>query len=165
MGQPTKTAQIQLRVTPAVKRALVRHAREAGMDLSSWMIGRLLPSRQLTFEKLVRSVASAAEPSYALAELGALLSSLAGAELRDVVGVLPAVQLSDVLANQIAAMVETVATRHRVRPPPWVDEILPLRSPWFPTALLSVRLHLLCHAPPAFRRRNIFADSTLENRV
>lgn len=165
MVQSTKTAQVQIRVTPGQKRELERCARAAGLDLSAWMLGRLIPPRREAFGKLVRALASQRDSSYVLAELGDLLSSLDRVELGSVVDTLPAVRLDELAANQLAAMVETVATKKGVRPPAWTLDIEPLGAPWFPTALVSLRLHLLCNAPPAFRRRNLFVDSTFEDRV
>jgi len=165
MARTTKTAQLQIRVTPAEKRELARRAREAGLDVSRWVLGRLIPPRRAVFEELVRALAVDPDPSYVLAEVGRLLSGLGRAELSVVAEVLPPVVLDDVTANQLAAMVETAAARLRVRPPAWAIRIEPLRAPWFPTPLLSLRLHLLCNAPPAFRRRNLFVDSTFESRV
>lgn len=156
---------MQIRVTPGQKRELERCARAAGLDLSSWVLGRLIPPRREAFGKLVRALASQRGSSYVLAELGDLLTSLDPAELGSVVDTLPTVRLDELTSNQLAAMVETIATRRGVRPPAWTNDIEPLRAPWFPTTLMSLRLHLLCNAPPAFRRRNLFVDSTLEDRV
>ncbi len=165
MRRPTKTEQIQIRVTRAEKRDLVLRARAAGLDLSSWMLGRLSPPHAVTFRELVRSLAAAPDPSYVFAEIGELLSELRRDQLSAAVEVLPPVQLGAVAANQLAAMVELRATRLGVRPPIWTEQIQPLPQPWFPTALVSVRLDLLCNSPPAFRRRNLFVTSTLEHRV
>lgn len=161
----TKTAQVQIRVTPAQKRELERCARAAGLDLSSWMLGRLVPPRRAAFGSLVRALASQRDSSYVLAELGELLSTSERAELGAVVETLPMVRLDELAANQLAAMVETITTKQGVKAPAWVNDIEPLREPWFPTNLLSLRMHLLCNAPPAFKRRNIFVDSTFEDRV
>jgi hypothetical protein len=35
----------------------------------------------------------------------------------------------------------------------------------FCSSLQSLRMHLLTHSPPPFRRRNIFIDSSLGQRV
>lgn len=129
------------------------------------MLGRLIPARREAFGKLVRGLASQRDSSYVLAELGTFLSSLDRDELSAVLETLPSVRLGDLKANQLAAMVETLTTKHGIRPPLWTHDIEPLREPWFPTTLLSLRLHLLCNAPPAFKRRNIFVDSTFEDRV
>jgi hypothetical protein len=165
MRRPTKTEQIQIRVTRAEKRDLVQRARAAGLDLSSWMLGRLSPPHAVTFRELVRSLAAAPDPSYVFAEIGELLSGLRRDQWSAAVEVLPPVQLGALPANLLAAMVELRATRLGVRPPIWTQQIQPLPQPWFPTALVSVRLELLCNSPPAFRRRNLFVTSTLEHRA
>ncbi len=160
-----KTSQIQLRVTPAQKAELVRRARAAGLDLSAWMLGSLLPERRLQFAKLVRSLDTSARPAFVLAELHDLLSAVGKAELATVTELSTVPRLDPVRANQLAAMVELRAAELRVRPPSWVEQVPPLATPWFATNLVGLRLHLLCNAPPTFRRRNLFVDSTLGDRV
>ena len=165
MRNATKTSQIQIRVTPSQKADLARRARAEGTDLSTWMLGRLLPERREHFMALVRALARQRTASFVFAEIHDLLQSLGRADFATVLETLPTSKLDDVSANQLAAMVETRAARLRVRPPAWVSETEPLSQPWFPTSLISIRLHLLCNAPPAFRRRNLFVDSTLGDRV
>jgi hypothetical protein len=160
-----KTAQIQLRVTPAEKADLVRRARMAGIDLSAWMLGRLLPSGRVRLAELTRALVATPRPAYVLAEVHDLLSALGPAEFPTVTEALPVDGLDDVRANQLAAMVETAAARLGVRPPAWVEAVLPLATPWFATDLVSLRLHLLCNSPPVFRRRGLFVDSTIGARV
>lgn len=159
-----KTAQIQLRVTPAEKADLVRRARAAGLDLSAWMLHRLVPERRIRFQALVRSLKASSRPSYVLAEIHDLLADLARGELSRVTEGPLVANLDPIRANQLAAMVETTAARLGVHPPGWVEQIAPLRTPWFASALLSLRLHLLCNSPPAFRRRNLFVDSSIGDR-
>jgi hypothetical protein len=165
VARPIKSAQLQIRVTPGEKRELAQRARAAGLDLSSFVLGRLIPPRREAFGKLIRALGSQRDSSYVLAELGDLLADLDRVELGSVLDTLPTVRLDDLVANQLAAMVETLATKRGIRPPAWTLDIEPLRTPWFPTTLTSVRLHLLCNAPPAYRRRNLFVDSTFENRI
>ena len=160
-----KTAQIQLRVTPAEKADLMRRARAAGLDLSAWMLHRLLPNRRGAFFALVRSLGATSRPSYVLAEIHDLLADLRKAEFSSVTEALSVAGLDDIRANQLAAMVETTAARLRVDPPEWVEQVGPLATPWFASELVSLRLHLLCNSPPAFRRRNLFVDSTIGDRV
>ena len=76
----------------------------------------------------------------------------------------PGARLDGVVTNQLAAMVETAATRLGVHPPTWVDAIAPLRTR-FATSLVSLRLDILSNSPPAFRLRNLFVDSTFANRI
>ncbi|MGE0550177.1 MAG: hypothetical protein AB7O24_08755 [Kofleriaceae bacterium] len=143
----------------------MRRSRAAGVDLSAWMLGRLVPSRRFEFHELVGTLARGEDRSYVLAALGDLLSSLDREHLAEVIDDPPRVALDDLAANQLAAMIETRAVRLGVRPPVWTQEIEPLAMPWFPTTLASVRAHLLRNSPAAFRRRNLFVDATLEDRA
>ena len=68
-------------------------------------------------------------------------------------------------AHARVVKIDTAAARVAKRPPRWVDEIPPLRIPWFASELASLRLHLLTSSPPAFRKRNLFVDSTLGGRA
>ena len=43
MARNTKTAQLQIRVTPAQKAAIGRAARASGLDMSSYVLRQLLP--------------------------------------------------------------------------------------------------------------------------
>jgi hypothetical protein len=62
-------------------------------------------------------------------------------------------------------MVETAAHRSGVTPPAWTLGVQPLGYPAFGSPLLGLRLHLLLAAPPAFKRRNLFVDSAVGDRV
>jgi hypothetical protein len=161
----SKTAQIQLRVSPAQKADLVRRARAAGLDLSAWMLRRLIPDGRLRFLALARSLALTSTAGPVLAEISDLLASLRGADFSTSVELLPPVRLDDLRANQLAAMVETRAAQLSTRPPDWVKQVKPLARPWFASELVALRLHLLCNSPPAYRRRNLFVDSTIGDRV
>jgi hypothetical protein len=46
-----------------------------------------------------------------------------------------------------------------------VREVPPLEEPHFATTLEGLRLHLLQVSPVPFKRRNIFIDSSLGDRV
>jgi len=165
MARTAKTSQLQVRVSPRQKAELGRRARAAGRDLSSYVLERVLPAAGARFVELVRSLSHRPFDSFLFAELHDLLQSLGTAEFEMAVEYAPAGGLDERSANQLAAMIETRAARLGVRPPDWVNSIRALRHPWFPTELLSLRVHLLCNSPAAFRRRNLFVDSTLGDRV
>jgi hypothetical protein len=160
-----KTAQIQLRVTPAQKSELTRCARAAGLDLSAWILGALLPDKRERFKALVRTLAESSEPAFVLAEIHDLLAAAGRAEVGKITDLIDAPRFDPVRANQVAAMIETRAAQLGVRPPEWVEHVAPLTTPWFASDLIGLRLHLLCHSPPAFRRRNLFVDSKVGDRV
>jgi hypothetical protein len=164
MAQSPKTAQLQVRVTAGQKIAIQRAAARAGMDMSSYVLSRVLsvPARQ--FQDTVRDcVGSAAR--FALARLNTLLSGLSAAELGDAVAVPPAASLTPFLANNIAAMVELACARRAVALPAWSRDIEPLVEPVFGSTLQGVRLHLLKSSPAPFRRRNLFIDATLGDQI
>jgi len=165
MSRPRKTAQLQIRVSQDEKAAIQRAARQAGMDMSTYVLSQVLPAPAAQFRRCLEACAGAASPSFPLAELNALLSSLSAADLLKAVAAPPPAGLSPFLANYIAAMVEYACALRAVPVPAWAWTIRPLAEPVFGTALQSLRLHLLTHSPPPFRRRNIFIDSTLGQRV
>jgi hypothetical protein len=160
-----KTEHVQIRVTRAEKAELVRRARAAGQDLSSFLLKRALPDTAGRFAALVQALVGRARDPFVLAELSDFLGSLDRSSFDSALELLPRARLDDVTRNLMCAMVETRAAKLAVRPPAWAQSEPALRRPWFPTELSSVRLHLLCNSPPAFRRRNLFVDSTVGDRV
>ena len=161
----TKSQQLQIRVTPQQKAALRRQARRAGTDVSTYVLARTLPVAANRFAALLRALGDEETGRFALAELNDLLTSLGPTEILDAVADADVRALSPYLANYVAAMVELAAQRNEVVPPAWVQDVEPLAQPHFATSLPSLRLHLLRSAPVPFRRRNIFIDSTLGDRV
>ena len=161
----TKTRQLQIRVTPEQKAALGRLARRAGQDVSSFVLSRVLPSAALRFGELLRALAEGDRERSTLAELNDLLAELAPGELPEVTGSAELHGLSPLLRSYVAAMVEQAAYQKHVAPPAWVREIPPLEEPHFVTRLEGLRLHLLQSSPVPFKRRNIFIDSSVGDRV
>jgi len=160
-----KTAQLQIRVTPAEKARLRHLAAAAGQDLSRYVLDRVLPPARDRYVGILRRLAREDDHGYALAELHDFLAALAPGQLADAVSPGMAERLSPLLRNYVAAMVEHAAARLGVRAPSWVDDVAPLEDPHFAAPLRSLRLHLLGAAPVAFRRRNIFVDATIGDRV
>ena len=68
-------------------------------------------------------------------------------------------------AAYLAATIEHVAAIRGVDPPPWTAAVEALEAPWFASSLKSLRLYLLTHSPPPYRRRNLFIDSSVGQRV
>ncbi len=179
----TKTQHLQIRVSAREKAALKRLAERAGLDLSGYVLGRALPSQRLRFEEIVRALGdgidrqgtadrgdtadrpTTAHRRFALAELNDFLTALAAAEFADAVADADVRALDPLTANYAAALVEQGAYRNRVAPPPWVKTIPLLDEPYFVGGLVSLRPHLLREAPVPFKRRNIFVDSALGDRV
>ena len=172
-----KTHHVQIRVTAREKAALKRFASRSGLDVSSYILGRALPSQRLRFEEILQALGDAADPRgtadrpdathrrFALAELNDFLTALAPGEFADAVADADVRSLDPLIANYTAALVEQAADRNRVAPPSWVRTIPLLDEPYFAGGLRSLRPHLLRETPVPFKRRNIFVDSGLGDRV
>jgi hypothetical protein len=160
-----KTRQLQIRVTPEQKAALARLARSAGQDVSSYVLSRALPAAALRFGEILGALGDADRARFALAELNDLLTGLAPRELAEATGDADLRGLAPYLQNYVAAMVELAAHQKGVAAPGWVREVPPLEEPHFATALQGLRLHLLQVSPVPFKRRNLFVDSSLGDRV
>lgn len=133
--------------------------------MSTYVLSRALPEARLRFLRLLEALRDDDQPSFVLAELNDFLSGLASSELRGAVEQADVTGLSPYLQNYVAAMVELAAHRRHVPPPAWVRDVEPLETPHFATSLKSLRLHLLRTAPVPFKRRNVFIDSSLGDRV
>lgn len=136
------------------------------MDVSKWVLQQLFPTAGERFQHLCRSLDSAPEKrKYVFAELNDFLSQLSARELIATVRHAPSIELPTFEANYLTAMVEQASAGRRVSPPNWTRRIKPLEQPWFATNLKSLGLHLLTTSPPPFRRRNLFVDSSIGDRV
>jgi hypothetical protein len=164
MSAAAKSAQLQIRVSPAEKIAIQRAARRAGLDMSAYVLARVLPTLARRFQELTEACVDTEGARFALAELNAWLASLGAGELREAVAS-PPPALTPYLANYVAAMVEVACAQHGIAPPAWTRTVAPLTEPVFGSALMSLRLYLLTHSPAPFRRRNIFIDSSVGSRV
>ena len=164
MRTPGRTAQLQIRVTAAEKAALARAARRAGLGMSAYVLGKALPDQVAQWEARLKELARSGGERIALAGLSAWLAGLGASELAAAVATPPR-RLSDFHANYVAAMVEQLCAAAGVAAPPWTREIAPLAHPAFGTELASLRLHLLAHSPPPYRRRNLFIDTAAGGQV
>ncbi len=161
-----KTEQLQLRVSRQQKLAIKRQARLAGQDVSKWVLSRLLPPQA---DELRGLISQLRQPdgggSMVLASIHDYLTVLPARVLESAVETLDLQGLAPLEANYVAAMIEQACANKRVPPPMWLRSIPSLTVPWFASELKSLRLHLLTSSPPPFRRRNLFIDSTLGDRV
>ena len=126
---------------------------------------RALPDARMRFARLLEALHDDDQPGFALAELNDLLSNLTSGELCNAVEHADLAGLTPYLRNYVAAMVELAAYRRDVPPPAWVRDVEPLESPHFASPLAGLRLQLLRTAPVPFKRRNIFIDSSIGDRV
>jgi hypothetical protein len=160
-----KDCQLQVRVSAAQKNAIKRAAVRAGRDISSWILSRCLNEQRERFEELIKKLAGTSEPSYVLAEFNDFLAALPNRDFGEVLsGRLPA-RLDLELSNRVAAMVEYAAHKKNTTVREWPSSAPPLSQPVFDTELQSLRIHLLLYAPPPFKRRNIFLDASIGDRV
>ena len=165
MQKTAKHSQLQIRVSEQQKSAIRAAAERARMDMSAYVLSRVLCRAAQEFQESVTALAGPDAPSFAFAEINSLLTKLTASELRDATASEPAVELAPFTANYLAAMVEVACARRGLPLPAWVRAIEPLDSPAFGSALQGLRLHLLTHSPAPFRRRNIFIDASLGERV
>jgi uncharacterized protein (DUF1778 family) len=163
-GVAGKTDQLQIRVTPADKAALKRLARRAGMDVSAFVLSRVLPPAATELARLVR-VLRYGHDRFALAAINDVLSGLGAAEFKVAVEGLELARLSPWQQNYLSAMVEHAAHRLGQSPPAWVHDVAPLDQPWFAVPFARLRPYLLRVAPVPFKRRNLFVDATVGDRV
>jgi hypothetical protein len=164
MARKAKDAQLQIRVSSSQKASIQRAAKRAGVDMSSYVLRRLVSVPAARFEECITAAASP-EWTYGLAELNSLLTDLSAAELREAVASAPTAYLTPFVSNYVAAMVELACARRSIPVPSWVRAVVPLKDPWFATESAALRLYLLTISPAPFRRRNLFIDSSLGSRI
>jgi uncharacterized protein (DUF1778 family) len=165
---PTKSDQLQIRVSTEQKRRLKQLARAAGMDVSTWVLSRVLPSETERFQQFVAAVAASTEDATRrlhLAELADFLRALPAGAFRRAVAEPPRAQLDPALRNHLAGTIELAANRRGQPAPAWTREVPASPEPAFGSSLTSLRLYLLTRAPVALRRRNLFMDASIDDRV
>lgn len=165
MKGKSKSLQLQIRISPKEKETIVRYAKIAKMGLSEWVLSKALPPRQQAFQELLAQLNTASNPKYILAQIHDMLTAAGRDEFELMVARPPGVALADYLANYVAAMIEYTAVQKGRKAPSWIRQVPPLKVPAFGSDLKSLRLYLLTHSPPPFRRRNIFIDATVGQRV
>lgn len=160
-----KSEFLQIRVTSAQKAELRRMAAAAHQDLSTFVLHRILAAPGARFRELVAALGDEDERPFAFSELNDVLATLSPESFRDSVPSPDLRSLDRQTANYVAAMVEQAAALAGQAPPEWTREVEPLEEPWFATSLASLRPWLLANSPTAFRRRNLFVDAAVGDRV
>jgi hypothetical protein len=160
-----KSQQLQIRVTAEEKAAIRNLARRAGQPISAVVLARVLPAPRQRFGELLLALAQDDDRRFVLAELNDLLAGLSRVELPPAVADAELHALPAFLQNYVAAMVEQACGQRGVTPPAWASRVEPLDEPHFAVPFSSLRLHLLRAAPVPFKRRNIFVDSAVGDRV
>jgi uncharacterized protein (DUF1778 family) len=161
----TRSEQLQIRLTPAEKATLRRLARRAGLDLSTYVLTRVLPPARARVSRVLRALRDEADRRFPLAELHDILAGLPPAGFLEAVADVELDGLSPFLQNYVAAMVEQAAHAKGERPPAWVRDVRPLDEPYFAVPFRRLRPYLLRAAPVAFKRRQLFVDATVGDRV
>ncbi len=160
-----KSHQLQILVSADQKAALRRQARRAGMDMSTYVLARALPSSAARIATLIGALADEDPPRFALAELNDVLNGLPASSYPEAVEGVDVGHLSPYLQNYVTAMVEHAALQKGVSPPEWARDIEPLEAPVFAVPFPRLRTYLLRSSPVAFKRRNLFVDATVGDRV
>lgn len=162
----TKSSHLQLRVSPEMKRNIARAARREGLDMSGWVISQLFKAQGGSWLERVATLMRTSQKRAAYAEIHDFLTGISPRDWMNVLSTRPPLEtLSAFDQNYLAAMVELAAAQKGVPVPAWVCDISPLSEPAYGVSLGSLRLHLLLNSPPPFRRRNIFIDSSVGDRV
>ena len=160
-----KKSQLQIRVSEAEKELIRAAASRAGKDMSTWILNTVLSVPERQFRELLKLLGKRPNPAV-FAELIDLLCSLSVQEFTAIHNPEPELELLDrYLQNYVSALVEQRANQLGLSAPKWATSIPVLDKPVFGTDLKSLRPYLLTHSPVAFKRRNIFIDSALGDRV
>ncbi len=163
-----KTEQLQIRISPEQKEFIRKRASESGLEMSAWILSQLFSKLPEKFAKLVHelSLSQSEEQRFlCYAAISDFLHELSETDLASATEQINKEALAHFDAAYLAAMVETACHQKNVQSPQWVRETESLPKPYFGTTLQSLRLHLLINSPPAFRKRNIFIDSSIGDRV
>jgi hypothetical protein len=127
-------------------------------------VGALRPEDD-RFTSIVRALREEANQRFALADLNDFLHACTPTSFADAVEHVDLGALTPYLQNYVAAMTEQAAHQKGVAPPEWTRDIAPLDALHFATPLASLRTYLLRATPVPFKRRNIFVDAGVGDRV
>jgi uncharacterized protein (DUF1778 family) len=161
----TKSSQLQIRISPEEKTRLKALAKRSGLDVSHYVLEKVFPVQGIRFQEILNALRDDDSHRFGLAALNDLLSDLSAADFSAAVESADLARLSPFVSNYICALVEQAAQRHDLPPPLWTHAVDPLSTPYFAAPLASLRPHLLRASPVPFRRRQLFVDSSLGDRV
>ncbi len=137
---------------------------KSNQDMSSWILERCIPAVQEYFLELTAQLGGSSKlSSHLFANLHDFLRELDAAQLQQLELHQP--YKNTMSYNYLAAMIEYRAEQLGVEPPRWTSWIQPYSEPYFGTDLKSLKEYLLLRSPLVFRRRNLFMDATLGDRV
>ncbi len=156
---------LQFRVSAQEKRVIAKYAQKAGLDMTSWVKRQLFSSNVRQYFDLLEAILNQKMTREALAHLNDFLYQLNKKEFIEVVQDPPEPFENTFQGNYIAAMVEMAANQKKIKTPSWTLKYEGLEDPYFASDMQKLRLHLLISSPSPFRKRNIFVDSTVGDRI
>jgi len=162
-----KDHTLQIRLSEKEKHWIEREAKAHDLSTSEWVRSIAVPQKNTLFQEIIERVAETEEEhkSFAYAELHDFLAELKPEEFSVVLRLGPQKKCESQDANIVAAMVEFTAYKLGQKNPGWVNEVAPLKTPFFSSQLMSLRLYLLRNSPILFRRRNLFIDTSIGGRI
>ena len=164
MNQLKKSEYLQIRISKQEKEIIKSSAQMAGIDMSAWILQKVLPEKSKVFINILKKFKSE-ESSFVFAELHDFLARLQVHDFELTLDINPNIQLTDFQINYVIAMIAHRAKQLNLSPPDWIKTYPVLSEPYFGTTLKNLRLHLLINSPIAFKQRNIYIDSTIGDRV
>ena len=156
---------LQIRVSQAQKKLIGSAARRAGLDMSTYVLERIVPRPSLELQEIVDKLRNDSEASYVLAELSDFIFKLDKTEFERACLGLSLDQLSIFYRTYVASMLEVAAMQKNASLPEKILVVPALAKPYFGSDLKNLRLYLLTNSPAAFKKRNIFIDSSVGDRV
>lgn len=161
----SKSTFLQIRLTPMEKRLVAQKAKNAGMEMSSWVKSCIFSTQMEQYLEIIQAVTESKNTKEALASLNDFLSTVSKEQFEEAVAPLPIDMAGTFIGNYIASMVEHAAQQKKINPPLWTRTFDGLADPHFSSTLPSLRGYLLQVSPTAFKRRNIFIDSSVGDRL
>lgn len=162
-----KSEYLQIRVSKQEKEIIKSSAHLAGVDMSAWILQRVLHEQSKIFINILNKFQSEEQSfeTFILAELNDFLTKLQVHDFEMALSIKPTSQLTGFQINYVIAMIVHRAKQLNASIPKWINDYPVLTQPYFGSNLKSLRLHLLINSPIAFKQRNIFIDSAIGDRV
>lgn len=133
--------------------------------MSEYILTRIFPEQKFRWMGLLTKLSRSKKTSFVLSEIHDFLAGLSSDDWIATVSEAPEDSIEPVWLNYVCAMLELAASQKKVAPPEWTKLVEPLNTPYYASELLSLRLHLLTSAPPPFRKRRLFIDASVGDRV
>ena len=162
-----KSEYIQIRVSEHEKKTIKTAAYEAGLDMSAYILGHLDIDLTSQWESLLANLqgSKSEDLHYPWAAIIDFLTPLNANQFQHLFQSAHKWALSPENLNYLAATVERKALNLGISAPKWLLDIPPCANPYFADETPKLKLYLLLHGDPVFRRRNIFIDSSIGGRI